>query len=241
MQPGSSTSFAGNSRVGRAASFTVNGKIKRVKIAFNPSDKRHLQKLGNMMEDRAFLGGVQGFTTDDEWLFRSHELARETGISYEFDALEKDNGYPSSVQFDIENTAGEKGRLIGASVGGGMVVISEINSFPVLWRGDSHALLLTGIQQNEQSVRNFTVAFAEANNLSFVEAAVEYEKRFSGWDEKKIWGYFEHIRDILYHQIHALEELGYDNVPDTPLLPVYGRSWNRYKNEGKTLQDPLAA
>jgi L-serine dehydratase len=309
MQPGSSTSFAGNSRVGRAASFTVKGKIKRAKIGFNPSDKGHLQKLGNMMEDRAFLGGLQGFTTDDERLFRSHELARETGISYEFGALEKDNGYPSSVQFDIENAAGEKGRLIGASVGGGMVVISEINSFPVLWRGDSHALLLTGAQENEGALRNFSaahtgsvlessvvrnkegraayfielsappkdtekffgsgawflfpallpvvsfagrkeqafktvdewIAFAEANKLSFVEAAIEYEKRFSGWDEKKIWEYFVHIRDILYHQIHALEELGYDNVPDTPLLPVYGRSWNRYKNEGKTLQDPLAA
>ncbi|MHB9295286.1 L-serine dehydratase [Pillotina sp. SPG140] len=309
MQPGSSTSFAGNSRVGRAASSTVQGRITRVTISFNPSDQGHIKKLGNMMEDRAFLGGLQGFATDDERLFSAHEFARKAAISYEFGVLEEDNPYPSSVQFDVEDDSGEKGRLIGASLGGGMITIYEINTFPIIWRGDSHAILLTNIENTFASYENFIhtykdhvlettssrnsrgdkalfielsilpedlekffdpknlrlfpallpvvsfngrkeqafktvdawIAFAEKEKISFVDAAIVYEKRFSGWDEKQIWDYFEHIRDILYHQIHALEELGYDNVADTPLLPVYGKFWNRYKKEGKVLQDTLSS
>jgi L-serine dehydratase len=85
------------------------------------------------------------------------------------------------------------------------------------------------------------IAYAEKHTISFVDAAIEYEKAFSGWDEKQIWDYFEHIRDILNYQIHALEELGYENVPDTKLLPVYGKNWNRYKKEKTVLQDPLVS
>lgn len=74
MQPGSSSSFAGTSRVGRIARAALKSEPKRVKIAFNPSD-RHLRVLGNMMDDRAYLGGLQDFATDDVRLFKAHEEA----------------------------------------------------------------------------------------------------------------------------------------------------------------------
>ena len=70
MQPGSSSSFGGTSRVGRIARATLKSEPMRAKIAFNPSDK-HLRVLGNMMDDRAYLGGLQGFATDDIRLFRT--------------------------------------------------------------------------------------------------------------------------------------------------------------------------
>jgi L-serine dehydratase len=309
MQPGSSSSFAGNSRVGWAASFTVKGELRRVKISFNPGDKGHIRKLGNMMEDRAFLGGVQKFRPDDERLFRAHELAREKSISYEFGALEKENGYPGTVRFDLESRTGEKGELIGISVGGGMIKVYEINHFPLLWQGDSHALLVKGrdnftladalikdlgdsvlersivknsageeayyielsIPPEEKALNTFKgsdwilipallpvvsfngrgkqlfktvdewIAYAEERHISFVEAAIEYEKSFSGWDDTAIWDYFGKIREILLNQIHALEDRGVDPVPDTPLLPVYGKFWKRYKNQGKVLEDPLTS
>jgi L-serine dehydratase len=151
MQPGSSTSFAGNSRVGRVASHTVRGAVKRVRIRFNPDDRGHIKKLGNMMEDRALLGGLQGFAADDERLFSAHELAREKNISYEFGVLDQANGYPYSAQFDLEDQAGEKGRPIGASIGGGMIMIYEINGFPLTWQGDTHGLLVEKTPYNTGS------------------------------------------------------------------------------------------
>jgi L-serine dehydratase len=317
MQPGSSTSFAGNSRVGRVASCIVRGELKRVKIRFNPEDRGRLRKLGNMMEDRALLGGLQGFTPDDERLFNAHGLAREKNISYEFGALDQANGYPFTTQLDVENSAGEKGRLIGASVGGGMIMIYEINGFPVHWQGDTHAVFVKKTPPNTGGINKFLkfintrdsdvpggafiqsgavknktdgeawfmefstpvsreeaerffapgdflifpailpvvtfngrqpqlfktvnewIAFAEREGISFVQAAIEYEKAFSGWEDKRIWDYFKKIRGILLNQIHALEDQGIFPVADTPLLPVYGKQWKRYQDAGGGLQDPL--
>ncbi|MCL1632737.1 hypothetical protein M3N64_12485 [Sporolactobacillus sp. CPB3-1] len=129
MQPGSSGSFAGTSRVGRVARRTIKSPLRQVTIAFNPGDRRHLRNLGNMMDDRGYLGGLQDFATDDVRLFDAHRLARKQQISYEFTALPEENGYPGSVQFDLVSVGGETGQLIGQSIGGGMIMIYEINGF----------------------------------------------------------------------------------------------------------------
>lgn len=310
MQPGSSSNFAGMSRVGRAARYTLSSLPRHVRILFNPGDQQ-LLTLGNMMEDRGYLGGLQDFATDDIRLFNAHELARASKISYEFDELLEDNPYPGSVTFELEGIEGDISRFVGQSIGGGMITSYEINGYPVRWQADSHALfvwnaspaqcisadavfskredylgftsagnasgkkamlyefsepieaalanslfpapaewrmlpaLLPVISTKHRKPQLFqTVAewrqVAQERNISFVQAAIEYEKAFSGWKDEKIWAFFEKISQILDRQIHALEELGYDNVADTPNLPIYGKLWRRYLDEDKSLQDPIA-
>ncbi|MCI2045660.1 MAG: L-serine ammonia-lyase, iron-sulfur-dependent, subunit alpha, partial [Sphaerochaeta sp.] len=308
MQPGSSGSFAGTSRVGRIARHVLSSAPKRVRILFNPSS-HHLLNLGNMMDDRGYLGGLQDFATDDVRLFSAHELARKAGISYAFGELEKDNRWPGSVTFLLEGKDGEKGTLVGQSVGGGMVCTYEINGFPVIWQADTYAVLAWDTDRPSQELENpfgdslvqvseakdhegrnaWFLEFSEPpkkekiasvfgsgtslrffpallpvvttkgrkpqlfrtveewrdvakeRNISFVQAAIQYEKDFSGWDETRIWAYFEHIASILDDQIHSLERIGYDNAKDTPNLPIYGKEWNRYQKQGKVLEDSLTA
>lgn len=312
MQPGSSGSFAGTSRVGRVAHHTIKSSLLRAKISFNPSDNRHLRHLGNMMDDRGYLGGLQNFATDDVRLFDAHKLAREKGISYEFTALPEENGYPGSVQFDLVGKDGDTSQLVGQSVGGGMIMIYEVNGFPIQWQADTFGLLIHDAEGryaervsslidrfrehyvahkeliNKQGERGYFIEFSVAipdhnlvsvfaeedflflpallpvvttlnrkpqlfqtvdewikisqeRNQSFVQTAIDYERDFSGWSETEIIAYFEKIADILDHQIHALERLGYENVPDTPMLPIYGRLWNRYKHKSHALVDSLTS
>jgi L-serine dehydratase len=80
---------------------------------------------------------------------------------------------------------------------------------------------------------------AEREGISFVQAAIEYEKAFSGWSDECIWERFDLIASILHRQVHALEERGYDAVPDTPDLPVYGRLWNEYRQRTRPAVDGL--
>jgi L-serine dehydratase len=96
MQPGSSGGFAGTDRIGRVARHALKSEPMRARILFNPSEKR-LVSLGTWMEDRAYLGGIMDFDTEDERLFQAHELARGQGLSYEFGELERDNGIPHST------------------------------------------------------------------------------------------------------------------------------------------------
>ena len=75
--------------------------------------------------------------------------------------------------------------------------------------------------------------------ISLVQAAIEYEKDFSGWTDQRVRNYFESINDILFNQIHSLETVGYDRAKDTPNLLIYGRAWNRHLQSGRVLENPI--
>ena len=314
MQPGSSGAFAGTSRVGRVAGSLVRGELGEIHFIFNKSEKVRFEQLGNMMEDRGYLGGTLGFSTDDYRLFEAHKIARERKISYDFKLGESDNGYPKSLTIKIKSRDQEEGFLKGASVGGGMIRIYEINGYSLNWQADTYGILVeikdqAAIEQQkaefekgqgnyhiqtqilqkdgekpessayfievskEPDVGNTDRAFegqkvtilpavlpvvttkqkkpqlfktvaewrevAEKQNISFVQAAIEYEKASSGWTEEEIWEYFEKIADIFDKQIHALERMGYENAKDTPLLPIYGKLWKKYLDTQTPLSDTL--
>lgn len=310
MQPGSSGSFAGTSRVGRIARHTLASEPERVRILFNPSD-HHLKVLGNMMDDRAYLGGLLDFATDDIRLFTAHEEARARGISYEFAELDQDIADPGSVTFELTGKDGDTASLTARSIGGGMVCTYLINGFPIRWQADTYAVLAwadgtdrrlmqEGAENLEERHTDFVqkqyvtdqagheAVFLEFSNMpeknelqetfrdwkyrifpallpvvttkerkpqlfrtveewrqvaeerkiTFVQAAIEYEKNFSGWTQEQIWKYFEKIESIFNAQVHSLERMGYENAADTPNLPIYGKAWDRYQKRG-TLSDEL--
>ncbi|QAT50413.1 hypothetical protein EQM14_11930 [Caproiciproducens sp. NJN-50] len=309
MQPGSSGSFAGPCRIGNIARSLIGGDPVKVGFLLNRSDGR-LPHLVNFMSDRAYLGGIQGFQTDDVRLFDAPSLAREKGISYDFGYLEKDNPYPGSIEILIEGKNGEKGSLTAESIGGGMIRTDRINGFEIEWQSDTYGILIEKASGDRadlsdafeeanrprlvnrlklkkadhangyfyefsekpdlQEIKRYfpddriavlpallpvvttperrpqlfkTVEewrrFADGKGISFAQAAIEYEKAFSGWSGERIWDYFEKIADILYEQIHSLEKVGYENAKDTSLLPIYGKYWDRYEREKKPLGDPL--
>ncbi len=310
MQPGSSSSFAGTSRVGRIARYTLKSEPKRVSILFNPND-RHFINIGNMMEDRGYLGGLQDFPTDDERLYNAHELARERKISYEFGVLDNKNPYDGSAHFELLGIDGDTATVTAKSIGGGMVTTYDIHGFDIKWQGDTFGILIMdknnmisedAINNYKKKVEDSFVTYsrhtredgagavflelskqpvlediykyfnkanirilpallpvvttrsrkpqlfktviewrqvAKEKGISFVQAAIEYEKASSGWSDEKIWAYFENISEILNNQIHSLEKVGYDNANPTPLLPIYGKKWNDYMQKGETLSDPI--
>lgn len=310
MQPGSSSLFAGPSRLGRVARHLVFDEPKEVKFIYNKDDK-NWQNLGNMMDDRGLLGGSMDFLPDDERLFHAHEIARKRELSYTFCEQDGHNGYDDYQTIEIESVSGEKGSLIGASVGGGMIRIRDINGYSINWQSDTYGILVENVNLKnlKESLQNFTEAYkeeivqitntinskenrayfietskelelldvkkyfsgqkitllpavlpvvttnskkpqlfttveewrnyAEKEKISFVDAAIEYEKSASGWTREEILAYFEKIAEILNKQIHALEILGYENVEDTPLLPIYGKQWNKYLHTKRPVSDGL--
>ena len=312
MQPGSSGGFAGTSRSARIARYSVLSDPKDVTFIFAPSSHM-IDSLGTFMEDRAYLGGILDFDTEDERLSRAHEEARSRGMSYEFREGPEAEGIPSySAYISVKGEAGDSGTAVVSSIGGGMIMAYRLNDFEVNFQADTYALLVwkasedagadipdiikqslgdtyvdiravkdssgkTGyFAESDNPIDNSLIEelkslgyiyrvypallpvvtslkrrpqlfdtvtdwkeYAKTNGISFVDAAIEYEKAFSGWSREQILERFELIADILYHQIHALEELGIENVKDTPILPIYGKQWDRYKKSTDQLSDPL--
>ncbi len=308
MQPGSSGGFAGPTRIGNVARKLIRENPKKVVFSFQNKDIGHFKSLGNFMTDRGFLGGVQGFTTEDKRLFDAHKLAQEGKLSYEFRLDEGNFGYPGAVKINVYGDSSQ-GELIGASVGGGMIRIYEAYGYELNWQADTFGTLVIDTDTDlDNLVSKYIEKFgdhvvehrivtnaddrealfietdidisdvddilaggagqtvhlpavlpvvttkakrkqlfttveewrqvASDRGISFLQAAIEYEKDASGWSEEEIWAFFTKIRDIFDKQIHSLEELDY-NAEDTPTLPIYGKLWKKYLDGGKVISDSL--
>ena len=150
MQPGSSGGFAGPCRIGNVASRLVTGRVKKVVFSFNPSSAAKFASLGNFMSDRGYLGGVLGYKTDDIRLFDAHKLAREAKVSYEFKLDNHENGHANALTVEVTDDKGEYARLVGASVGGGMIMIYSVDDIPLDWQADTY-LTLVSINDRDDS------------------------------------------------------------------------------------------
>jgi L-serine dehydratase len=142
MQPGSSSHFAGPCRLGLLAGRLLGEPPARIRILLDEKGS-FAGTFGVMAEDRAMVGGVLGLEPDDERLFRSFELAEESGaeVSFEFGEI-TESSHPNAVKFVLTGRGGHEVELVGDSTGGGMVETVTVNGFPLRTIGDSYVLLV---------------------------------------------------------------------------------------------------
>ena len=101
--------------------------------------------------DRALLGGIQGFSADDERIRDSFALAEARGLAYSFTPDETDTDvHPNTVEIRMENTAGRVMTVRGESLGGGKVRIVRINGVKVDFSGEYNALIV--VQRDKPGV-----------------------------------------------------------------------------------------
>jgi L-serine dehydratase len=142
MQPGSSSHTAGPCRLGRLAGDLLGEPLRRLRIELDEQGS-FAGTFGVMAEDRAMVAGVLGCLPDDERLFRSLELAEESGVevSFAFTHL-SESAHPNAVKFVLTGRDGLIVELVGNSTGGGMVETVLVDGFPVRTIGDSYLLLV---------------------------------------------------------------------------------------------------
>ncbi|MDR2211303.1 MAG: L-serine ammonia-lyase, iron-sulfur-dependent, subunit alpha [Spirochaetaceae bacterium] len=133
--------------------------------------------------------------------------------------------------FEFSSGTPEDSFMAGIGDLGGLRLYRLPALLPVVSRRDKGPQLFTTMEEWRR--------IAGERGISFVDAAIAYEKNSSRWTEKQIWDFFENIAGILYNQIHSLEEIGYEEAKDTDLLPIYGRYWNRYAEKNRIISDGL--
>ncbi len=93
--------------------------------------------------DRALLGGIMGFSTDDERIPQAYALAGEQGVSYHFSYNHTETDlHPNTVDIKLTGAEGHAFSLRGESVGGGKIRISRINGIAVDFSGDYNTLIV---------------------------------------------------------------------------------------------------
>jgi L-serine dehydratase len=93
--------------------------------------------------DKAILAGLLGYKPDDPAVRSGIELAHKAGMDFHFHEEEVDGARANSVRFVISGD-GRKMEAVGASLGGGAVILNELDGFQV----DLSGLLPTIIIMN---------------------------------------------------------------------------------------------
>lgn len=92
--------------------------------------------------DRALLAGVMGLEPDDERLPDAFALADERGLTYRFIVSEAETAHPNTVLIQAQNRQGMQTHVMGVSIGGGSVLITNINGVEVELTGEYPTLIV---------------------------------------------------------------------------------------------------
>ena len=119
--------------------------------------------------DRALLGGILGFKTDDERIRDSFLHAKELGIEYEYIIDENTHtDHPNTVDIDIIGENGHQLSVRGQSIGGGKMKIVRIDNIDVEFTGE-YSTLIVHQQDKPGVVAHITQALSEQEvNIAFM-------------------------------------------------------------------------
>ena len=119
--------------------------------------------------DRALLGGIMGFSTDDARIRDSFQIAGERGLAFPFATDETETElHPNTVDIRMENAAGQVMTVRGESLGGGKMHIVRINGVRVDFSGEYASVVV--IQQDKPGVvAHLTKVLSDRNvNIAFM-------------------------------------------------------------------------
>lgn len=134
----SSSHTAGAARIGKAARDFLGGQPKWAKIHLYESFAKTYKGHGT---DQALIGGLLGFDTDDKRISQAFELAKERDLQVEFIEDTAAVDHPNTARLIMGNDTNEI-ELVGISIGGGKVEITELNGFSLRLSGNHPAILL---------------------------------------------------------------------------------------------------
>ena len=135
----SSSHTAGAAVIAGLARKLISPPLKRVDFTLYGSFSKTYHGHGT---DRAQLGGMLGFSTDDLRIRQSFQIADERGLAFTFIPNETETDlHPNTVDIRMENAAGQVMTVRGVSLGGGKVKIVRINGVEVDFTGEYSAVI----------------------------------------------------------------------------------------------------
>ncbi|MEN1966916.1 L-serine ammonia-lyase, iron-sulfur-dependent subunit beta [Lentibacillus sp. N15] len=134
----SSSHTAGAARIGKAARNLFGEEPTWAKVHLYESFAKTYKGHGT---DFALVGGLLGFDTDDPRMSKALELANEKNIKIEFIEDDAKAEHPNTARLIIGNDT-EELELVGISIGGGKVEITELNGFELRLSGNHPAILI---------------------------------------------------------------------------------------------------
>ncbi|WP_195574234.1 L-serine ammonia-lyase, iron-sulfur-dependent subunit beta [Paenibacillus sp. 1001270B_150601_E10] len=183
----SSSHTAGAASIGRLARSIFGRQPSHVELmlygSFAETYKGHAT-------DVALIAGLLGYETDDPRLPESPRYAEEAGVEVVITTMEAVPDHPNTARIRMRDEQ-EKMEVVGISIGGGKVEITELNGFELQLSGHHPAILIvnhdrygvvanvTSILSKEQvNIANMKVSRREKGELALM--VIEIDERLDG-------------------------------------------------------------
>jgi len=134
----SSSHTAGAARIGLLARKLFGREPKKVTIHFYGS---FAQTYKGHATDVAVVSGVLGYASDDERIPNALQIAQAGGLDLHFVVEEAVPKHPNTVMIELQSDE-DRIQVIGISIGGGLVQITQVDDFQLRLSGESPALLI---------------------------------------------------------------------------------------------------
>lgn len=134
----SSSHTAGAVRIGAMARIILGERPVAADIRLHGSFAQTYRGHGT---DKALIGGLLGFAPDDERIKTALDLAAGFGLKYSFTTVDLPDVHPNTAVMVLTGASGQRRRVTGASVGGGNILITRIDEYPVRVTGQYHTLI----------------------------------------------------------------------------------------------------
>lgn len=135
----SSSHTAGAVRLGRIAAKVLGSRPVRADILLSGSFAQTHKGHGT---DKALIAGILGMYPDDERVRSSIQIAEKEGLEFSFVEGDIPDSHPNTARISLTGDDGEKIVLQGASIGGGNILVTEINGMEVSVSGQYNTLLV---------------------------------------------------------------------------------------------------
>lgn len=136
----SSSHTAGAVRIAYIARRLIGAEISSVHFTLYGSFAETGRGHGT---DKALIGGILGFAPDDERIRHAYEYAKEQGVQVDFTYSDEPVDHPNTVKIEAVDENDRKMEVVGRSVGGGNILITEINEQGVELSGDYPTLIVS--------------------------------------------------------------------------------------------------
>lgn len=168
----SSSHTAGVVRIGLLARHILGEKPVEATIVFHGSLAETYKGHGS---DKAVIAGILGFKADDPRVREALAIADKMGLKYKFMTGDLGDVHPNTLKVHIKGDSGSEFDIVGSSIGGGNVLVFEVNGFETEISGDYYTLI--AIHEDKPGVVAKISSILAENHINIARMCVSRIRR----------------------------------------------------------------
>ncbi len=194
----SSSHTAGAARIARIARAVSDDDVVSVVFGLHGSFAKTYKGHGT---DKALVAGILGMREDDENIRNSFDIAREKGLLFQFREVELSDAHENSVLVETTGSNDTRHKVIGASVGGGSIHITNIDGFEVEITAENPVIIIK--MKDKKGVISEITSLLAHNNINI--AIMRVSRKGKGSEASTIIETDDRISLSIIEQLSQIE------------------------------------